>query len=56
MPGMCMSMMATSNAGPPLGGLQRQHAAVGGVVVRHQQAQAIEGRLRADEVALVAVR
>ena len=35
----------------PLGGLQRQDAPVGGVVVDHQQALALQRRLLADEVA-----
>ena len=39
----------------PLGGLQRQDAPVGGVVVHHQQALALEWRLFSDEVALAPV-
>ena len=40
----------------PLGGLQRQDAPVGGVVVDHQQALALQRRLLADEVALARLR
>ena len=47
----CAGRLGVLRHHAPLGGLQRQDAPVGGVVVDHQHALALERRLLADEVA-----